>query len=101
MHTSGFESPGRAERGPPGQELKRLLALANVPEDELDPFTVLGVEVHATEAELKKAYRQLAVQVCKLKNTIQTLLLIGSDVWMTNKFVSLHTQTFFFSFGLF
>uniref|UniRef100_A0A3B5M0I7 J domain-containing protein n=1 Tax=Xiphophorus couchianus TaxID=32473 RepID=A0A3B5M0I7_9TELE len=37
---------------------KRLL------EGELDPFTVLGVEVHATETELKKAYRQLAVQVC-------------------------------------
>lgn len=28
------------------------------------PSTVLGVEVHATETELKKAYRQLAVQVC-------------------------------------
>ncbi len=61
---SSPESPGRAGRGQPGQELERLLALAEVPEDELDPFTVLGVEVHATEAELKKAYRQLAVQVC-------------------------------------
>ncbi|XP_037108724.1 dnaJ homolog subfamily C member 14 [Syngnathus acus] len=68
VHTSGFESPGRAGRGPPGQELERLLALAGVPEDELDPFTVLGVEVHATEAELKKAYRQLAVQVHPDKN---------------------------------
>lgn len=58
------ESPGRAARGPSGQELERLLALAEVPEDDLDPFTVLGVEVNATEAELKKAYRQLAVQVC-------------------------------------
>lgn len=58
------ESPSRTGRGQPGQELERLLALAEVPEDELDPFTVLGVEVHATEAELKKAYRQLAVQVC-------------------------------------
>lgn len=58
------ESPNKAGRGQPGQELERLLALAEVPEDELDPFTVLGVEVHATEAELKKAYRQLAVQVC-------------------------------------
>lgn len=58
------ESPGRVGRGPSGQELERLLALAEVPEDELDPFTVLGVEVNATEAELKKAYRQLAVQVC-------------------------------------
>lgn len=58
------DSPGRAGRSQPGQELERLLALAEVPEDELDPFSVLGVEVHATEAELKKAYRQLAVQVC-------------------------------------
>lgn len=63
---SAPESPGRAARSQPGQELERLLALAEVPEDELDPFTVLGVEVHATEAELKKAYRQLAVQVCVL-----------------------------------
>ena len=58
------ESPGRAGRGQSGQELERLLALAEIPENELDPFTVLGVEVHASEAELKKAYRQLAVQVC-------------------------------------
>ncbi|KAK2914903.1 dnaJ homolog subfamily C member 14 [Channa argus] len=62
------ESPSRPGRGQPGQELERLLALAEVPEDELDPFTVLGVEVHATEAELKKAYRQLAVQVHPDKN---------------------------------
>nr|XP_020448495.1 dnaJ homolog subfamily C member 14 [Monopterus albus]XP_020448496.1 dnaJ homolog subfamily C member 14 [Monopterus albus]XP_020448498.1 dnaJ homolog subfamily C member 14 [Monopterus albus] len=62
------ESPSRMGRGQPGQELERLLALAEVPEDELDPFTVLGVEVHATEAELKKAYRQLAVQVHPDKN---------------------------------
>lgn len=60
------ESPSKPGKGQPGQELERLLALAEVPEDELDPFTVLGVEVHATEAELKKAYRQLAVQVCVL-----------------------------------
>lgn len=60
---SSPDSPSRAARGQPGQELERLLALAEVPEEELDPFTVLGVELHATEAELKKAYRQLAVQV--------------------------------------
>lgn len=61
---SSPDSPSRVGRGQPGQELERLLALAEVPEDELDPFTVLGVQLHATEAELKKAYRQLAVQVC-------------------------------------
>lgn len=57
-------SPNRSGRGQPVQELERLLALSEVPEDELDPFAVLGVEVQATDAELKKAYRQLAVQVC-------------------------------------
>ncbi|KAM6927200.1 uncharacterized protein dnajc14 [Xenentodon cancila] len=69
-HAPAFfpESPGRAGRGEPGQELERLLALAAVPEEELDPFSVLGVEVHATETELKKAYRQLAVQVHPDKN---------------------------------
>lgn len=65
---SNPESPGRAGRSQPGQELERLLALAEVPEDELDPFSVLGVEIHATEAELKRAYRQLAVQVHPDKN---------------------------------
>ncbi|XP_017271277.1 dnaJ homolog subfamily C member 14 [Kryptolebias marmoratus] len=69
-HTPPYspESPGRAGRGEPVQELERLLALAEVPEGELDPFTVLGVELHATETELKKAYRQLAVQVHPDKN---------------------------------
>lgn len=62
------ESPGRAGKTTSGHELERLLALAEVPEEELDPFTVLGVEVSATEAELKKAYRQLAVQVHPDKN---------------------------------
>lgn len=66
---SGLESPGYTSgRAAPGQELERLLALADVPEDELDPFSVLGVELHATEAELKRAYRQLAVQVHPDKN---------------------------------
>ncbi|XP_053723028.1 dnaJ homolog subfamily C member 14 [Synchiropus splendidus] len=66
--SSASESPGRAGKLPSGHELERLLALAEVPEEELDPFTVLGVEVSATEAELKKAYRQLAVQVHPDKN---------------------------------
>ncbi len=39
------------------------LALVQIPEEELDPFNVLGVDIHATESELKRAYRQLAVQV--------------------------------------
>ncbi|XP_017306390.1 dnaJ homolog subfamily C member 14 [Ictalurus punctatus] len=62
------ESPSRMERSQPGQELERLLALAQIPEDELDPFNVLGVNTHATESELKRAYRQLAVQVHPDKN---------------------------------
>ncbi|KAG7477435.1 hypothetical protein MATL_G00069560 [Megalops atlanticus] len=62
------ESPSGVGRGPPGQELERLLVLAQIPEDELDPFTVLGVEASATDTELKRAYRQLAVQVHPDKN---------------------------------
>lgn len=65
---SSPESPGSTGRSAPGQELERLLALADVPEEELDPFSVLGVELHATDAELKRAYRQLAVQVHPDKN---------------------------------
>ncbi|KAK1799795.1 hypothetical protein P4O66_006318 [Electrophorus voltai] len=63
------ESPYRGtERYQPGQELERLLALAQIPEEELDPFNVLGVNTQATESELKRAYRQLAVQVHPDKN---------------------------------
>ncbi|XP_017560220.1 dnaJ homolog subfamily C member 14 [Pygocentrus nattereri] len=65
--SSNPESPYR-DKCQPGQELERLLALAQVPEDELDPFNVLGVNTHATESELKRAYRQLAVQVHPDKN---------------------------------
>lgn len=66
---SSPESPNRgAEKWQPGEELQRLLALAKIPEEELDPFNVLGVDVHATESELKRAYRQLAVQVHPDKN---------------------------------
>ncbi|XP_051865326.1 dnaJ homolog subfamily C member 14 [Pristis pectinata] len=61
------QSPG-GNRYQPDQEVDRLLAMADVPEEELDPFKVLGVEVMATDAELKKAYRQLAVLVHPDKN---------------------------------
>uniref|UniRef100_A0A5F8AJ51 DnaJ homolog subfamily C member 14 n=1 Tax=Macaca mulatta TaxID=9544 RepID=A0A5F8AJ51_MACMU len=47
----------------PEEEVAQLLTLAGVPEDELNPFHVLGVEATASDAELKKAYRQLAVMV--------------------------------------
>ncbi|XP_076861096.1 dnaJ homolog subfamily C member 14 [Brachyhypopomus gauderio] len=63
------ESPYKGtDRYQPGQELERLLALAQIPEDELDPFNVLGVNTQATDSELKRAYRQLAVQVHPDKN---------------------------------
>ncbi|XP_060677059.1 dnaJ homolog subfamily C member 14 [Hemiscyllium ocellatum] len=52
----------------PDHEVDRLLAMADMPEEDLDPFKVLGVEVMATDAELKKAYRQLAVLVHPDKN---------------------------------
>lgn len=61
------QSPS-ANRYQPDHEVDRLLAMADVPEEELDPFKVLGVEVTATDAELKKAYRQLAVLVHPDKN---------------------------------
>ncbi|TKC44601.1 hypothetical protein EI555_007426 [Monodon monoceros] len=37
--------------------------MAGLPEDELKPFHVLGVEATASDVELKKAYRQPAVMV--------------------------------------
>ncbi|OXB51013.1 hypothetical protein ASZ78_016915, partial [Callipepla squamata] len=37
--------------------------MAEVPEEELNPFEALGVEVTASDAELRKAYRRLAVLV--------------------------------------
>ncbi|XP_055975994.1 dnaJ homolog subfamily C member 14 isoform X2 [Sorex fumeus] len=52
----------------PEEEVARLLTMAEVPEDELNPFHVLGVEATASDVELKKAYRQLAVMVHPDKN---------------------------------
>lgn len=46
-----------------GEEVTRLVAMAEVPEEELNPFQVLGVEATATDAELRRAYRRLAVLV--------------------------------------
>ncbi|NWR82118.1 DJC14 protein, partial [Centropus unirufus] len=42
------------------EEVARLLALAEVPEEELDPFQVLGVEETAEDAELRRAFRGAA-----------------------------------------
>ncbi|XP_043939598.1 dnaJ homolog subfamily C member 14 [Protopterus annectens] len=61
-------SSSKAGRYQAGQEVERLLSMAEIPEDDLDPFKVLGVEITATETELKKAYRQLAVLVHPDKN---------------------------------
>lgn len=51
--------------GAPGarEETRRLLAAANIPEEQLNPFQVLGVEATASDAELRRAYRRLAVLV--------------------------------------
>ncbi|XP_051958021.1 dnaJ homolog subfamily C member 14-like [Xyrauchen texanus] len=67
--SSNPELPNRGqEKWQSVEELQRLLALAKIPEEELDPFNVLGMDINATESELKKAYRQLAVQVHPDKN---------------------------------
>ncbi|XP_065510501.1 dnaJ homolog subfamily C member 14 isoform X2 [Caloenas nicobarica] len=56
--------------GAPGakEETRRLLAAANIPEEQLNPFQVLGVEATASDAELRRAYRRLAVLVHPDKN---------------------------------
>ncbi|NWV80056.1 DJC14 protein, partial [Dasyornis broadbenti] len=45
------------------EEVARLVAMAEVAEEELNPFQVLGVEPTASDAELRRAYRRLAVLV--------------------------------------
>ncbi|XP_042749714.1 dnaJ homolog subfamily C member 14 [Lagopus leucura] len=62
---TGDAVPG-CDMGAPGssaEEVSRLLAMAEVPEEELNPFQALGVEMTASDAELRKAYRRLAVLV--------------------------------------
>ncbi|XP_052558838.1 dnaJ homolog subfamily C member 14 isoform X1 [Tympanuchus pallidicinctus] len=62
---AGDAVPG-CDVGAPGssaEEVSRLLAMAEVPEEELNPFQALGVETTASDAELRKAYRRLAVLV--------------------------------------
>lgn len=62
---TGDAVPG-CDVGAPGssaEEVSRLLAMAEVPEEELNPFQALGVEMTASDAELRKAYRRLAVLV--------------------------------------
>ncbi|XP_053311625.1 dnaJ homolog subfamily C member 14 [Spea bombifrons] len=63
--SAGFPNSGRYQ---PGEEVERLLTLADIPEEELNPFQVLDVDVKASDTELKKAYRQLAVLVHPDKN---------------------------------
>ncbi|XP_060108352.1 dnaJ homolog subfamily C member 14 [Heteronotia binoei] len=61
-------SPGESGQYQPGEVMARLLAMAHTPEEELNPFQVLGLEATASDAELKRAYRQLAVLVHPDKN---------------------------------
>ncbi|XP_074082533.1 LOW QUALITY PROTEIN: dnaJ homolog subfamily C member 14 [Macrotis lagotis] len=70
-HKTDRQGDGPASSGryyQPGEEVSRLLAMAGIPEDELNPFQVLGVEATASDIELKKAYRHLAVMVHPDKN---------------------------------
>lgn len=61
----GSTSTGRFQAR---DEVERLLTMADIPEEDLNPFQVLGVEIDASDTELKKAYRQLAVLVHPDKN---------------------------------
>ncbi|XP_029450651.1 dnaJ homolog subfamily C member 14 [Rhinatrema bivittatum] len=65
---SHSDSLGTKGRYQPNEEVERLLSLADIPEEELNPFKALGVELTASDVELKKAYRQLAVLVHPDKN---------------------------------
>ncbi|KAL7989745.1 hypothetical protein Chor_012411 [Crotalus horridus] len=62
------DSPGGSGPFEPGEEVARLLAMAHTPEEELNPFQVLGLDATASDVELKRAYRHLAVLVHPDKN---------------------------------
>ena len=49
------------------------MTMAGVSEDKLNPFHVLGVEATASDVELKKAYRQLAMMFILTKIIIPGL----------------------------
>ncbi|XP_054859695.1 dnaJ homolog subfamily C member 14 [Eublepharis macularius] len=66
--TTFIGSSGESGQYQPGEVVARLLAMAHTPEEELNPFQVLGLEATASDAELKRAYRQLAVLVHPDKN---------------------------------
>ncbi|XP_063149596.1 dnaJ homolog subfamily C member 14 [Candoia aspera] len=61
-------SPGGSGPFQSGEEVTRLLSMAHTPEEELNPFQVLGLEATASDVELKRAYRHLAVLVHPDKN---------------------------------
>ncbi|XP_053154612.1 dnaJ homolog subfamily C member 14 [Hemicordylus capensis] len=61
-------APGGSGQYQPAEEVARLLTMAHTPEEELNPFQVLGLEATASDAELKRAYRHLAVLVHPDKN---------------------------------
>ncbi|KAM3935195.1 dnaJ homolog subfamily C member 14 [Leptodactylus fuscus] len=65
---SSAGSSNTAGRFQPRHEVERLLSMVDIPEEDLNPFQVLGVEMDASDVELKKAYRQLAVLVHPDKN---------------------------------